>query len=534
MLVLQNISYSHPDKELLFHDINLTVNANNKIGLIGNNGCGKSTLLRIIAGETTHYDHKNPHSVSYESNPFYIPQVFGQFNHLTVSHVLKVQEKINALREIEKGNLTEKNYEILAEEWTIEQRCIDALSAWNIQYVSLDQRMASLSGGEKTKVFLAALNVHKPKLILLDEPSNHLDINGRELLYEYIASTQSTFLIVSHDRKLLNLMQGICELTNRGIISYGGNYDFYVQQKQIRQNALSESIRNSETSLRKAREKERETLERQQRMDSRGKKKQEKSGVARIMMNTLRNNAENSTSKIKSTHSNKIEEIHRELQEKRSCLPGIDTIKFGFDNSRLYKGKALIKAKEINFSYNEEYLWKDNLSLEILSGERISLEGANGSGKTTLINLIIGNLKPNHGSIVRAKNTSVFIDQDYSQILGSRTVYEQAQSYNNLPLKEHEVRTRLNRFLFGKEHWNKPCEALSGGERMRLMLCCLTIGSQSPDIILLDEPTNNLDIQNIEILTNAINEYEGTLIIVSHDQYFLKQINIHRTITVNF
>ena len=152
------------------------------------------------------------------------------------------------------------------------------------------------------------------------------------------------------------------------------------------------------------------------------------------------------------------------------------------------------------------------------------------TGKTTLINLILGDLEPQTGIIYRAENKSVCIDQDYSLLDNTLNVYGQAQQFNTSALQEHEVKIRLTRFLFTKNDWDKPCIALSGGERMRLLLCCLTINSKSPDIIILDEPTNNLDIQNVEILTTAINEYQGTLIVVSHDETFLEQVNIERTI----
>ncbi|WP_421891101.1 ATP-binding cassette domain-containing protein [Marinoscillum sp.] len=168
--------------------------------------------------------------------------------------------------------------------------------------------------------------------------------------------------------------------------------------------------------------------------------------------------------------------------------------------------------------------------MQLTSGERIALKGTNGSGKTTLIKLILGWLTLQTGTIRIAGSHSVYIDQDYSLIDNTLSVYEQAQQSNTSALLEHEIKIRLNRFLFTSEAWDKPCKALSGGERMRLMLCCLTIGSQSPDLIILDEPTNNLDIQNIEILTAAINMYQGTLIVVSHDQSFLSQINVERTI----
>lgn len=390
--------------------------------------------------------------------------------------------------------------------------------------------METLSGGQKTKVFLAGISIHQPELVLLDEPSNHLDVSGRQLLYSFIKSTKSTLIVVSHDRKLLNLLDTICELSKHGVKVYGGNYDFYKEQKQIENNALSQDIQSKEKELRKAKEKERETLERQQKLDSRGRGKQEKAGVARIMLNTLRNNAENSTSKMKSVHAEKIGGISQDLQELRSSLPDIDKMKFGFDNSALHKGKVLFTATNINYAYHKQPLWKDNLNFQITSGERIALKGTNGSGKTTLIKLILGDIKPQAGTIYRADNKAVYIDQDYSLLDNKLKVYEQAEQFNVSALQEHEIKIRLNRFLFTKNDWDKSCSALSGGERMRLLLCCLTINSKSPDIIIFDEPTNNLDIQNVEILTAAINEYQGTIIVVSHEETFLEQINIERTI----
>ncbi len=526
MLILQNISYIHPNKDLLFDNINLAVNNHDKIALIGNNGSGKSTLLKIIASEL----QLSGGQLSVDTKPYYVPQIFGQYNHLTVAQALRIENKVNALKEILNGNVTEENYTFLDDDWTIEDRCNNALDYWQLKDLDLSKKMETLSGGQKTKVFLAGIYIHEPELVLLDEPSNHLDISGRQLLYDFIQSTQSTLIAVSHDRKLLNLLNTVCELSKRGITVYGGNYDFYTEQKQIESNALNQELQSKEKALRKAKEKERETLERQQKLDSRGKKKQEKAGVARIMMNTLRNNAENSTSKMKSVHTEKIGSVSQELQELRSSLPDIDKMKFGFDNSALHKGKILFTANDLNFSYDTQPLWTENLNFKITSGERIALKGKNGSGKTTLIKLILGNIEPQTGTVYRADNKSVYIDQDYSLIDDKLKVYEQAEQFNTSALQEHEIKIRLNRFLFTKEDWDKSCNALSGGEKMRLMLCCLTINNQSPDIIILDEPTNNLDIQNIEILTRAINEYRGTLIVVSHDETFLEQTNIERTI----
>jgi len=522
MLILQDIAYSHPNKDILFDNLNFTVSRQDKIALVGNNGSGKSTLLKIIAGEL----FPSAGLVKTSSKPYYVPQLFGQFNDLTIARALRIEAKLNALHEILDGQVTETNLTVLDDDWTIEDRCQEALNYWKLEGLDLTQSMNTLSGGQKTKVFLAGISIHQPEIVLLDEPSNHLDTLGRQLLYDFIQSSSNTLVVVSHDRKLLNLLDPVYELSKRGVTVYGGNYDFYAAQKQVESNALDQDLRSKEKALRKAKAIERETVERKQKLDARGKKKQEKAGVPTIAMNTLRNNAEKSTARIKDVHTEKIGAIAQDLSELRATLPGTDKMKFGFDNAALHKGKILFTAKEINFGYGESLLWKQPLSFQLTSGARIALKGLNGSGKTTLIKIILGELEPKTGAVYRADNRAVYIDQDYSLINNQLKVYEQAQQFNTTALQEHEIKIRLARFLFAKDDWDKSCSALSGGEKMRLMLCCLTIGNQAPDLIILDEPTNNLDIQNIEILTAAINDYDGTLIVISHDEYFLEDIGV--------
>ena len=529
MLMLQGITYTHPNGKILFEGLNLVINKHDKTALTGNNGTGKSTLLKIIAGVL----QPSAGTVSTDNKPYYVPQVFGQFNNYTVAEALCIADKLQALKQILAGNVTEANMVLLNDDWTIEERCTEALAHWQLNNISLEQKMSTLSGGQKTRVFLAGIAIHQPRIVLLDEPSNHLDTAGRQLLYDYIQTTRQTLLVVSHDRTLLNFLQTICELDKYGTTVYGGNYDFYTSQKQLERAALYEHIRDKEKAHRKAKKTERVTIERQQKLDARGRKKQEKAGMPAVMMKTLRNNAEKSTSKIKDVHAGKVEAAREELDELRRELPGIDKIKMAFDNSALHKGKVLVRAENINTGYNDKQLWQQAINFEILSGERIVIKGHNGSGKTTLIKLLLGKLHPSSGKLHLAIGNAVYIDQDYSLIGNNKSVYEQAEQYNHDKLQEHEVKTRLDRFLFTQNDWNKSCSSLSGGEKMRLMLCCLTIGSTAPDMIILDEPTNNLDIQNIEILTTAINEYSGTLIVVSHDEYFQEQVRVERVIEVS-
>lgn len=526
MLLLQNLSYQHPNKEWLFDGLNMSVAHHEKIALIGNNGVGKSTLLKIITGNLQPSSGK----VVCEARPYFVPQHFGQYNQLTIGQALGIEPKLGALKAILAGNVSEENLTLLDDDWTIEERCVEALQHWQLQGLDLSERLERLSGGQKTRIFLAGISIYQPQLVLLDEPTNHLDTVGRELLYKTIRTATGTVIVVSHDRKLLNQLHTICELDKHGITVYGGNYAFYEEQKQLQTEALAHDVKAKEKALRKAKEKERETLERQQKLNARGRKKQEKAGVPTIMLNTLRNSAEKSTAKISRVHDEKIEGIFEDLQSLRKSLPEWDKMRLGFDHSALHRGKILYRATGINFSYSSHPFWPSNLDLEIASGERIAIGGSNGSGKTALIRMILGELEPQTGSVYRADFKAVYIDQDYSLISNHLRVYDQAQHFNKSALLEHEIKIRLDRFLFGKDDWDKPCSALSGGEKMRLLLCCLTIQQQAPDMIILDEPTNNLDIQNIGILTTAINDYRGTLLVVSHDAVFREEVGLKRTI----
>ena len=524
MLILQGVSYAHPNKEQLFTDIDLVINKHDKIALIGNNGTGKSTLLKILAGAL----QPSKGAIKAGSKPYYLPQTIGQFENKTIAEALSIDKKLNALNAILNGEATEENMTLIGDDWSLQERCHEAFAAWNLGDIALTQKMATLSGGQKIKVFLAGILIHRPEIVLLDEPSNHLDKETRKKLYEYISLARETLVVVSHDRTLLNLLETVFELDKHGITAYGGNYDFYEEQKRIAGQALKQQVREHEKTLRKARDTARETQERRQKLEARGKKKQEKAGLPTISMNTFRNNAEKSSARLKDAHGEKLESLSKDLDNLRNALPETNKMRLDFDNAALHKGKKLVTIIDANFAYDDRFMWTRGLNLEIFSGDRLAIHGANGSGKTTLIKMILAELPPTKGTIETTQPNIIYIDQDYSLLSSSRSVYEQAQTFNTGNLHEHEIGNRLTRFLFPKDSWSRPCTALSGGERMRLSLCCLNIGTQAPDMIILDEPTNNLDIENITVLTTAIGEYQGTLIVVSHDEYFLREIGIER------
>ena len=540
---IQKISYIHPDKEVLFSDLNFAISKGQKLGLVGNNGCGKSTLLQIIAGQLS------PSSgvIVRPDDLYYIPQHFGQYDSLTIAQALQIERKQQALHAILAGDASNENFVILDDDWNIEERSIAALDLWGLGQFTLSYPMNLLSGGEKTRVFLAGLDIHHPSVVLMDEPTNHLDSSGRQRLYDWVEKYRSTLLVVSHDRTLLNLLPEICELKKHQINYYGGNYEFYKEQKTLMQEALQQRIEEKEKALRIARKVARETAERRDKQNVRGEKSNIKKGVPRIVLNALQGKSEKSTSKLTGVHQEKAEKLTNERNQLRGSLSPTAALKTDFNSSSLHTGKILVTAKEINFSYHsnsinndiqensisKQQLWQAPVSFQLKSGDRLRIEGANGSGKTTLLKLITGQLQPQEGTLTRTDFSYVYLNQEYSIIDDRNSILEQAYAFNSRNLPEHEIKIILNRYLFPASEWDKSCRKLSGGEKMRLAFCCLMISNNTPDMFILDEPTNNLDIQSIEIITATIKNYAGTVIAISHDNYFIQEIGVEQCILLS-
>ena len=528
-IIIKDLSYTHTDKEVLFSNLNLIINSGEKTALTGNNGCGKSTLMRILAGEAS----PGTGSVHCSGHLYYVPQHFGQYDDRTVAQVLGIDRKLTALHAILNGDAAEEHFARLDDDWNIEERTQAVLHAWHLNGISLLRPLEGLSGGEKTRLFLAGMELKEPDTLLLDEPTNHLDTAGRKRLYDFVHRTSATVLVISHDRTLLNLLPAICGLSRNGLACYGGNYDFYKEQKEVHRNALQQQLEEKEKALRLARKTAREMEERKARQNTRGEKASIKKGIPRILLGGLKNHAENSSSKLSNVHAEKTDKIQQEITNLKGSLPQTNKLKTDFNASALHIGKILVTAQNINFHYPDSNtnLWTVPLSFQLRSGNRFCIKGDNGSGKTTLLKLITGELTPTGGTIERADFTYIYLDQEYSLIQNEYTVSEQAEAFNLRHLPEHETKTILNRYLFPQDVWNKPCSKLSGGEKMRLAFCCLMIADNTPDLFILDEPTNNLDIESIEIITATIRNYQGTVLAVSHDRDFLKETGIEQEIS---
>jgi ATPase subunit of ABC transporter with duplicated ATPase domains len=524
-IVVNDVSFHYFNHQPLFEHIGFAVPTNGKVAIVGPNGSGKSTLLKLLAGELA----ATAGSVHCRSTPYYIPQQIATQGQ-NIADAIGIAEKINALRAICNGSDNPLLYDLLADDWDIESRCRTALDNWNLTQADLHTPIDRLSGGEKTKVFLAGLAIRKPEIVLLDEPTNHLDLSSRQKLYNYIDNSKATIVAVSHDITLLNRLNSTLELSEKGLRSYGGNYAFYKTQKNIEQHALEQQLHSEETTLRQAQKKAREVMERQEKRNVRSQKNT--SGIPRIILAARHDKGERTEAKLSEKHANIIAGSRQKLSELQQHRPG-DQLKFNFDPPTLHLGKLLIAASDINFRYeNRKLLWQTPLNIAIHSGERIHIKGDNGTGKTTLIDLLTGKLAPSSGKIVRAEFSYILLDQHYSPVDRDATILQTAESYNSNNLPDHAVKLRLNRALFPEKTWNKNCRTLSGGERLRLYLCCLMIFNHTPDMFILDEPSNNLDLSSLAILADTIGNYRGTLVVISHDRSFIDEIRITKTIAL--
>lgn len=526
MLSVQGVSYLLPHRNFLFEHIDLSASEHQKLALVGNNGSGKSTLLKIIAGQLMPHEG----TVFTRRPAYYVPQTAGGTHFSTVAAALGIEEKLSALRAILAGSVAEKDFNALAEDWSVEERAIESLARWGFDNNLLNAPMSKFSGGEQMRILLAGIQLQGNGLILLDEPSNHLDVHYRQQLIRYIRDTNDTVLVVSHDRALLREFDTFCEVTPRGLVTYGGSFSFYQEQKQVQAQALENSIHASEKALRKAREKERETRERQQRLDARGKKKQEKAGLPTISMNTFRNNAENSTARLQGIHQSKIDTLRDNRNQLLAEVEGPTTIELTWKESAQLPNRVLVTCAGINHIVDGRRLWSENKTIELKSFDRVAIAGNNGSGKSSLLKIITGEFEPVVGSVKRLPLAVQYLDQDYSLLDPTATVLAQASRFNEMALPGNEIRRWLAKFLFTAEGLDRVCGSLSGGEKMRLALCCLIMKATAPDLLVLDEPTNNLDLRNTSILANAVRNYRGSLLVVSHDEDFLEEIGIERTI----
>jgi len=528
-VILKNISYTIPNGTKIFNELSFSFNPE-LTGLVGKNGIGKSTLAKIVDKQIIPQSGK----VEIIGKVKYLPQNFSEFQDKTVADVFLIKEKYDALKRLQEGNGNENDLFILDDDWELESRINIAKEKMKISHIDLSRNYDSLSGGEKVKCMLASLLICNPDFIILDEPTNHLDSEGRKIVYNFVSNWKNGMIVISHDRSILRLMNRTVELSSVGLRTYSGNFDFYLEQQKLEDQAVQNQLRNINSDLKKATKQKSEVTHRQLKRNISGEKKAVKSNMPKIMINQLKGAGEKTLKKLNDIHTEKITSIEEKLSETKSKQRLSHNIKFDLLKEKKFKQSNLVKADGINFCYEEnEKLWKENLSFLIYGGEKVVLKGKNGSGKTTLLKLIRGELKPSNGELEVRTHKIVNLDQDVSILNDELTLLENIKEASEGKLPEHELRIRLGRFLFYKDDVFKRAKILSGGERMRAGLACLLSSHNVPDLIILDEPTNNLDLESIQEMTNGLNQFNGAVLVVSHDEDFLKEIGVTREIDLD-
>lgn len=528
-VILKNISYKVPNGTKILDNLSFTF-SNELTGMIGKNGTGKSTLAKIISKQII-FDSG---LLETSGKVKYLPQFLIDNNDLTVADIFEIKEKYEALNRLTQGKGNDNDLLIIDDDWELENNVAKVKDEMNISNIELYRKYGSLSGGEKVRCMLASLLLGNPNFIILDEPTNHLDGEGRKIVYNFVSNWKNGMIVISHDRSLLRLMNSIVELNSAGLKLYGGNYNFYIEQRKIEDAAIQNEMKNINSELRKAEKHKIEVLQRQQKRNVSGERKALKSNLPKIMANQLKGAGEKTLKKLKDIHTDKINDIEEKYSQTKSKQRSNYNIKFDLEQCKNHKQANLIMAEEINFSYEEnKKMWNENLSFALYGGERVVLKGKNGSGKTTLLKMIRNELKPATGQLEVRRNNIGCLDQDVSILNNELTLLENIKEASEGKFPEHELRIRLGRFLFYKDDVFKKINVLSGGERMRAGLACLLCSHNIPDLIILDEPTNNLDLESIQELTNGLNQYNGAIIVVSHDKDFLDEIGVIKQIDID-
>ncbi len=523
-IVVTSLGWNHPDGTNLFNNISFACSSE-RTGLTGNNGTGKSILAQIIAGKLSPANGY----VETSGTIAYLPQNVSGFSENSIVGLFGVAERYAALQKIFSGSGTNADYEILNDDWQLDERLHEALESTGISYINPRRCFNTLSGGEQIRCVFASLLFNTPDFLILDEPTNHLDEHMRQFVYMFVREFKGGMLIISHDRELLRQMDKIIELTPGLAKSYGGNYDFYDEQKLIERKALEDDSRNAEARLDKRVNEMQTALQRQAVRTKHAAEKAKNGGILKAVIHKRKGKAEQTASNLKKLHEKRVENEQKAVDEARQQLPVDRRMILDFTNTKTPDTEKIVLFDNVNIILDGHTpLWKEPVSFSLLGNDRLHLQGANGSGKSTLMKLITGELEASEGTVFTGVQNIAYLDQNTSLLDDTKTILENVLAYAHDAVPEHELRIRLARLLFFNEDVHKKVSVLSGGERMRVGLACLFAPVQPPDLILLDEPTNNLDLKSVNEMTRMLNEYAGSLIIVSHDQDFIMDLHVNQ------
>jgi ATPase subunit of ABC transporter with duplicated ATPase domains len=518
-VVCSGLTFAWPDGTPVFTDFSLAIGPG-RTGLIGLNGSGKSTLLRLIAGEL-----RPAHgSVTVAGELGYLPQNVTLTSGVRVDDALGIASVLRALNAIEAGNPSEENFARVGGDWDVEERARATLDRLGLDQVPLDRRIDELSGGESVLLCLAAQLLRRPGVLLLDEPTNNLDLAARHRLYDAVGSWKAAMVIVSHDRELLGLVDQIAELRAGEVRWYGGNLTDYEAAVAVEQQAAERMVRAAESDVRRRR---RELTETQTKLDRRaryGRQQFETGRVDRMTAQERKRRAQVTAGRDRATHLDRLDEASKRLAAAEEAVRDDAEIRVDLPETSVPAGRTVLTLSDLEIRYGAR------ADLIVRGPERIALTGRNGAGKTTLLRTIVGEIPPVSGE-AKAAVPVRYLPQRLDILDPGLTVVENV-ARSAPTATDNQIRAQLARFLFRGRRADQQAGTLSGGELFRAVLATLLLGEPAPQLLLMDEPTNSLDMASVRQLTGALRSYQGALIAASHDVPFLRDLGLTRWLRI--
>ncbi|MFF1258213.1 MULTISPECIES: ABC-F family ATP-binding cassette domain-containing protein [unclassified Streptomyces] len=517
-LTCSALSFQWQDGTPVLDGLSLAI-GRGRTGLVGTNGTGKSTLLRLLAGQLA----PSQGSVTVGGSLAYLPQNITLDTALRVDQALGIAERRAALRAIENGDVSEEHFDTVGDDWDVEERALATLGSLGLADVELDRTVGQLSGGETTLLRLAALLLERPDVLLLDEPTNNLDVFARRRLYEAVDSWRSgVLLVVSHDRELLERVDRIAELRSGSVNWYGGGWSAYEEALATQQEAAGRMLRAAEADVRRQKRELEETQIKVARRARHSKKMDAQRKAPRIVAGEKKRSAQESGDKLRGLHEDRLSDAHERREEAAEAIRNDAEIRVSLPHTAVPTGRTVLSIDELSLSHGK---LRDG-SLHIHGPERIALVGRNGAGKTTLLRTLTGELEPLSGqakTFVPLRFLPQRLDVLDEDLSIAANVARMAPG-----VTDNHIRSQLARFLFKGARAEQPAGTLSGGERFRAALAATMLAAPAPQLLMLDEPTNSLDMASVRQLTSALESYEGALLIASHDLPFLESIGITR------
>jgi ATPase subunit of ABC transporter with duplicated ATPase domains len=521
-LTLDQVSASTPDNRQLFENLTLAV-GRERIGLVGRNGSGKSTLLRLIADEV----EPASGAIHRDGAIATLDQRWADET-VSIAEALEVSEGLARLARMELGEGSEDD--AAHADWTLEHRIAQALADVGLSGIGLGRKLETLSGGERTRIAIAKLLLKQPDMLLLDEPTNNLDAEGRKAITGLITLWRGGVIVASHDRALLEHMDRIVELTPVGVAVFGGGWSAFAEQREAQRTAAEAAVEKAEANLRGTSESIQQQKERKARSDARGRAKRARGDAPKMLMDAKQERAEATQVRDNRIAERQLAEANETLDEARRKLEILAPLSVSVPGVGLASQKQVVVFEDVVAERGGRRLFGP-MSFKVIGPERIHISGPNGSGKTTLLNLVLGAADPGSGSIRRLEGRIAMLDQ-HADALDPRLSLLANMQTANPELGDNGAYAALARFAFRNKAALQIVDTLSGGERLRAALAYLLAASEPPQLLLLDEPTNHLDIASIEVIETALREYDGALVVVSHDPAFIEAIGCNREIVL--